>query len=496
MTEDVHYIAPGPGDLEYTPWASHSLSALVSSILEPISPAEGISQCLSLAHLLLLSNHLSQANALLIAIYIHGPTIMPSSRDTQTIDHPTLALEAFWLAHNDTHPRALNAPVIYTTSNLSPQEYLDAARWDKFRECTHTRSMFPRFNILPFQDMHSWRSSSDPRILAICCRLLAKSKEKGEYVSHDRMREALEVARKLYALPEETGELHWSQEESLRKHSAKLYRRLPLELAIKLGELEVAREILGEALGRDGLGEAWSADSVEESLMVEGVWDVLPLINAEGKKGNPYFIDGSIADQLLLERLAKGAWKENKKEYRKNGVTSWRDILNKPASEEEIQEAEEKFGELPKDFKDMCRVANGFKGGWHYLSSGISGLNGMNSELGSTELDLHESDFEPHAIEVPEEKAGEQYMIMLTSDVDCDGYEHWIIPPKLWKAILKEEVEDGSYNMWDWVGELVKEVEGTVGRGENDDGCGNLTAENSQAEGSRDEDSEAEDEDV
>lgn len=51
-----------------------------------------------------------------------------------------------------------------------------------------------------------WRESDDTRMIAMCSRLLAKTKIRGEYVSGSRMREALDAALKLYALPAKKGE--------------------------------------------------------------------------------------------------------------------------------------------------------------------------------------------------------------------------------------------------------------------------------------------------
>jgi hypothetical protein len=41
------------------------------------------------------------------------------------------------------------------------------------------------------------------------------------------------------------------------------------------------------------------------------------------------------------------------------GITSVDGILYDPATEEEIQAAEAEVGELPADFKEMLRLANG-----------------------------------------------------------------------------------------------------------------------------------------
>jgi hypothetical protein len=220
-------------------------------------------------------------------------------------------------------------------------------------------------------------------MLAMCCRLLAKTKQGGEYVSLGRMREALECARKLYAQPqipisELTSET--SNKERKERHSALIYRRLAIELAVRTGDLEAAAEVLRMALECEG-------GSVDGFLFLPGIWDVLPLLNNGGRKNNPFFIEEQNANSMvqkisvtlelraregrqwslspekvswweLLERLRKGAWKVNRAEYKRLGV-SYDDILHRPATEEEIKVAERRWGKLPRDFKEMVRVANG-----------------------------------------------------------------------------------------------------------------------------------------
>ena len=118
------------------------------------------------------------------------------------------------------------------------------------------------------------------------------------------------------------------------------------------------------------------------------IYAVLPLLAAKGQTGNPYFIEEAIAREIvqqitetierrakfgrqwslapervgwkeLLDRLANAAWIVNFKEYRKKGFTSAADILNPPASEEDIEVAEAEVGELPEDLKEMYRISEG-----------------------------------------------------------------------------------------------------------------------------------------
>lgn len=122
--------------------------------------------------------------------------------------------------------------------------------------------------------------------------------------------------------------------------------------------------------------------------MIPGIYDVLPLLAKRGKEGSPFFIEESVAEEMvkrlvatlelratkgrqwslapekvgweeLLNRLARAAWKVNRKEYKQQGVESAEEILYEPATEEEIQQAEAICGQLPEDFKEMVRAANG-----------------------------------------------------------------------------------------------------------------------------------------
>jgi hypothetical protein len=64
--------------------------------------------------------------------------------------------------------------------------------------------------------------------------------------------------------------------------------------------------------------------------------------------------------ERVVEQTCCGRWKIHQKEYKRMGITSAdRILLYDPATEEEIQAAEAEVGELPADFKEMLRLANG-----------------------------------------------------------------------------------------------------------------------------------------
>lgn len=361
------------------PFTEQPLSKLITFFLDPEDPSPAIRQSLRLAHLLLLSNHLALAHQLIDALSKHADHIVPPRQYQASPLNPSLALDNFWKSHPE-YPQPPNTP--------SSTQDLARSQWGKYRECTRTGWMLEHCQLPEPANPHIWRKTSDAPVLAMCCRLLAKDRTEGQYPSLERMAEALQVARKLYAQPQaQVPVTAWKFERGVRRHGALLYWRLAVELAVRVGELGVAADVLGLGLRVDGFS-AWNGSEVTEYLAVPGIWDVLPLLADGGKDANPFYIEGGDAEVMvkevvraiemrarngrqwslapekvgweeLLRRLSVAAWKVNRPFYRQNGVKRAEDILYSPATEEEINAAEFRFGELPADFKDMIRVANG-----------------------------------------------------------------------------------------------------------------------------------------
>jgi hypothetical protein len=170
------------------PFTRHTLSKLISSYLEPKDPSPAIAQSLGLGYLLLLSNHLALAHELICALYKHAEEIVPPRPYSSSLLNSSLALENFWLSHPE-YPRPTNATLI--TKDLA------ASQLDKYKKCTRTGWMLEHCKLPEPDDPHIWRETDDPAMLAMCCRLLAKNKAPGEYPNQERMKEALEVAKKL-----------------------------------------------------------------------------------------------------------------------------------------------------------------------------------------------------------------------------------------------------------------------------------------------------------
>lgn len=379
------------------PFFKHTLSKLLHSHLDSEDPTPAIRTTLDIAHLLLLSNHLSLAHSLISSLYLHGPLILskdPKNQQNSPLNHYPLTLSNFYLTFKNTyalpaHLKELNDQRKCIHKCTSETEHLAHAQWGKYRECTRTGWMLDHYQLPEPSDPHNiWKTTDEPRKLAICARLLAKNKDQGEYASEENLKEAVQVAQKLYSQPQILV-TEWNfakaRKEGRERHSALLYRRLIIGAAIKIGDLETAAKVLGLGLRLDGFCNGFE---IEDILMLPGIYDILPLLAAMGREGNPFFVEKSDAEVMvreldkttkmrveggrqwalapekvgweeLLMRLARGAWRVNKREYKELGVKSFEGILFDPATEEEIEDAERKCGALPGDFKDMVRVSNG-----------------------------------------------------------------------------------------------------------------------------------------
>jgi hypothetical protein len=240
------------------------------------------------------------------------------------------------------------------------------------------------------EDPHIWRETDEAPMIGMCARLLAKDKTPGQYPPVAQLQEAISAAEKLYAQPE-VPRTEWKPEypgnQTVRRHSYLLYRRLVVELAIRVGRLDKAAEVLSQGLVLDGFNTVDGA-GLDRFLMLPKIYDVLPLLSAKGKEGNPFYIEESdvaaIVQEItqtlerraehgrqwslapekvgwreLLDKLAKAAWALNSAEYKHRGIMSADEILNEPESEEDIEAAEDRVGKLPDDLKKMYRIAGG-----------------------------------------------------------------------------------------------------------------------------------------
>jgi tetratricopeptide (TPR) repeat protein len=366
--------------------ALNSLPRLIKSYIDPEDPSIAAHNILRLAHLLLLSNHLTAAHEIASGVFRLAKNLSETSENEVGLPlYTPNSLEIFWQEHQEILPRPEGAP----KSSRGPFEtYLAKEQWDKYRECTRTGWMLDRYGLAEPEDPSIWRDTDDPIMLAMCARLLAKTTTPGTYPSPDKMREALAAGQKLYAIPEiPLSEWLLNRPEKRQRQCWLLYRRLIVELAIRLGKFQTAADLLSQALRVDGFV---NGGELGDFLMIPGVYNILPLLAQGGKESNPFFIPKADAEVMvkeiidalelrakhgrqwaldeskvgwreLLDRLAEGAFKTHPKEYRAMGVKTAKEILYDPATTEEIEEAQKKVGKLPDDFKEMVRMANGYE---------------------------------------------------------------------------------------------------------------------------------------
>lgn len=373
-------------------FVEHHVSDLISLLLEPVDHSDGLRKVERLAQLLLLSNNIDQAYKLICALCQHYKVLEASLKDAQQpFQLSTRPFANFWASFpNYVSPEEPSSQQAGSDGVSSRQARLAAYQWREYREATRTGWMLQHCNLPEPDNPHVWRNTDDALMIGMCARLLAKDKTPSQYPSLETMQEALAAGKKLYAQPQ-VPITEWKFQpngsRAVRRHSYLLYRRLVVELAIRVGDLESATDVLSMALILDGFNYIHGGQ-VDRFLYIPGIYQVLPLLAERGKEGNPFFIEeddaAAIVEQItaaldlraregrqwslaadkvgwkeLMDRLSKAAWAVNRQEYEKNGLTCAEDILHPPATEEDIIAAEHRVGELPAEFKEMVRVANG-----------------------------------------------------------------------------------------------------------------------------------------
>ncbi|KAJ5360596.1 hypothetical protein N7517_009787 [Penicillium concentricum] len=482
-----------------------TLPKLIKSYLDKEDPSNAVDEILRLTEYLILSNHLTEAHLIASAVYrlVTDFNFTDRSDGDDIGVYTRITLEIFWTVNQSTFPRPKRA---LAPGGKNSETWVSNQQWGKYRECTRTGWMLEHVGLAEPENPSIWRETDDPAMLAMCVRLLAKTTTPCTYPPDNLAREALKAAQKFYSTPDIPAEVCGRGPDKPKRQSYLLYRRLVVELAIRLGEMQTAADILGQGLRQDSFP---NGGSLEEFLMVPGIYDVLPLLARGGKESNPFFIPkedavvmvreitaalelraehgrqwelhpSKVGWRELLNRLAEGTWKAHPKECQEMEITHPMDLLYEPATEEEIAAAEEKVGQLPADLKDMVRVANGFLGGWHFFAGGMSGIQSIRIDEGENA--------DPGYMHFEEEMGEFEYeMIQLEASTVCDGYSHFIIPPRCWKEGRKQEgveVKDGEYRYWyhaswsgvthwnsvrDFVCHCVEEVEEMIEKGVEED---------------------------
>ena len=373
-------------------FVQHRVSDLVSSLLEPIDHSDGLRKIERVAQLLLLSNNIDQAYKLICALCEHHEMLSASSKnDEQPFELSSGSFANFWASFPAlASPEQSSNQQAGSDGTSAQQARLAKEQWNEYRETTRTGWMLDRFNLPEPANQHLWEGTEDPHMIAMCARLLAKNITPGQYPNLEAMQEALAAGKKLYAQPQvpiTEWKFQRNGSQTVRRHSYLLYRRLVVELAIRVGDLESAIEVLSLGLRLDGFN-MMDGGQLDRYLFIPGIYSVLPLLAERGKEGNPFFIEeddaAAMVEQVtaaldlrahegrqwslapdkvgwkeLMDRLAKAAWVVNRAEYERKGLTCAGDILYPPATEEAIAEAESRVGGLPAEYKEMVRVSNG-----------------------------------------------------------------------------------------------------------------------------------------
>ncbi|KAF5569558.1 cell wall assembly cell proliferation coordinating KNR4-like [Fusarium pseudoanthophilum] len=453
-------------------FTQHKISDLISLLLESQDASDALRRVNRLIQLLLLSNHIDKAYTLICALYEYHSLTSSNQDAFQLSSRP---FDNFWEAHSK-YNNPFRGHDESSDMAFGRKERLERQQWHEYRECTRTGWMLEHCTLPEPEDVHIWRETDDEPTIAMCARLLAKSKTIGQYPTRENMVEALAASKKLYAQPQ-VPITEWEHKrnghQTVRRHSYLLYRRLVVELAIRLEEFDTAAEVLSLGLRLDGFNDI-DGGQLDRYLFLPGIYKVLPLLAQSKKEGNPFYIEadeaGDMIEQViaaltmraqngrqwslapervgwkeLLDRLATAAWMVNRKEYQELGLTCAEDILYSPATEEEISEAEAKVGELPSDFKDMVRVANGFQGGWHFLNGGINGLDNIG---------LADDDVENYTWFLGDlDQDVYSKVIALSPATECDDFMHFMISPAHWRKQENgngETFSDGEYPYWQW----------------------------------------------
>jgi hypothetical protein len=87
-----------------------------------------------------------------------------------------------------------------------------------------------------------------------------------------------------------------------------------------------------------------------------------------------------------------------------------------------------------------------FKGDWRFLDGGMAGLRGIS--LGPTMNDWADL-LEEQGVRGDGKASGN--LICINPGAECDGYIHYLVPPKVWKKnVTEKHVETGEYSYFSW----------------------------------------------
>lgn len=357
-----------------------SLVSVKRLLLEDKDPTEyGIWEACRIAYQILFSNNVDEFQKLLQAIVTFDSAWARTHSKYESLGLNCMGVvpEMFYEAHPK-YQRPTNIAVKLFDHTRQEIKYWKTI----FSSKAYSDQLLANYPDIKFDhnDSHQWKHTDDPVVISYCCHKLASNPDEESPPTRDDAKEALEAAQKLYEQPQS----HPSKIVFANQiiHHAFISRDLSLKLAIYLEDFQTALEILRLAIKVDTF---WQYKS-EVFLRIPGIYNVLPLLAAEGLQANPYHVspenakvivsdlkeamEGRIAKgQLvpmervswkdLLRRLSKAAWEVNETNYRKHGLTKSDDVLFPPATKEQIEIAEKRVGKLPNDLKEMVKIANG-----------------------------------------------------------------------------------------------------------------------------------------
>lgn len=369
------------------------LSVITDNILYDKNPFDfGLADVSTVAGQILFANHVDIFYELILAVASFDACLMKANPKRRPVGLNILRLGNTAQCFFESHPDYKRPPD--ETVPLDPQsvweldhfrKYLCGGRSEEFCQ-RWLEYVFERHPRVKFDatDPHQWRETDDPIVISYCSHRLLVPSEVGLKPEKTAYQEALQAALKLYSQPHRYGE-KWTTEPRQFIHFDLIDRQAALSLAIEVGDLEAAADILEFASSLEGITQGGQA---HKYLQVPGIFKVLPIFASRRSENNSYsikendaknivagvkaamesritkgqqvFLDG-VSWTELFDRLKVAAWKIYNKSYRKQGLTSEDDILFPPATEEEIAAAEERVGTLPDDFKEMIRVANGYE---------------------------------------------------------------------------------------------------------------------------------------
>lgn len=376
-------------------------------------------------------------------------------------------------------------------------------------------------------DPHSWPTSTNPRHVAACARVLCRVPS-GGVPPRDALDEAFNAMDRIWdlLLPQErdpaTGLPRLIYDEVF---PASVY----LSFAVGLGRTDKATLMLqrlsdGWGFQTDGAGYFHVWAELYELCLRDGGWlnlitkedaeacvelarEVLTPAGAEAAIASPVLpglplvveaetgvevVERADADLLqelmdlrwrdLLRRFSEAAFTVHRGQYRdmENPPKKAADILLPPISPAALAEVEERLGgKLPADIRGMVVVANGFRGLWHDFGGGFPGVD----KFGEEPCDESWMSFGGGLLEEPSDEAKRAPVwVAYEGAEESDDFNHIICPTETWRMLVGEErYVPGEYRVtytshWDggddayksvreWIATETMEMEQMIARG-------------------------------